>query len=174
MKRLTPALIDYNYSKRRMLNLFTMQWPHAHITFHVTRTTRYGKEWLKIIIQTTHPSVWLLPSQTHVTYDKLYKMPGITWVDTAMFEAVYDVILVYPNNVEIILYCIFNTCLKIVLQFKSLTKIYYLTIISRARMGSESIAHDAEGRMGYWVRGHEGERNNCLSKIQLVGQKYRE
>ena len=66
-----------------------------------------------------------------------------------MFEAVYDVILVYPNNVEIILYRIFNTCLKIVLQFKSLTKIYYLTIISRARMGSESIAHDAEGRMGY-------------------------
>ena len=28
-------------------------------------------------------------------------------------------------------------------------------------MGSESIAH-------------EGERNNCFSKIQLVGQKYRE
>ena len=25
----------------------------------------------------------------------------------------------------------------------------YLTIISRARMGSESIAHEAEGRMGY-------------------------
>ena len=28
-------------------------------------------------------------------------------------------------------------------------------------MGSESIAH-------------EGERNNCFSKIQLVGQKYRD
>ena len=25
--------------------------------------------------------------------------------------------------------------------------------------------------MGYWLRGHEGERNNCFSKIQLVGQK---
>ena len=25
----------------------------------------------------------------------------------------------------------------------------FLTIIPRARMGSESIAHDAEGRMGY-------------------------
>jgi len=25
-----------------------------------------------------------------------------------------------------------------------------LTIIPRARMGSESIAHEAEGRMGYW------------------------
>ena len=38
-------------------------------------------------------------------------------------------------------------------------------------MGSELIAHEAEGRMGYRLRGHEGERNNCFSKIQLVGQK---
>ena len=38
-------------------------------------------------------------------------------------------------------------------------------------MGSESIAHKAEGRMGYWLRGHEAERNNCFSKIRLVGQK---
>ena len=30
------------------------------------------------------------------------------------------------------------------------------------------------GRMCYWLRGHEGERNNCFSNIQLVGQKYRE
>ena len=27
--------------------------------------------------------------------------------------------------------------------------------------------------LGYWIRGHEGERNNFFSKIQLVGQKYR-
>ena len=46
----------------------------------------------------------------------------------------------------------------------------YLTIIPRARMGSESIAHEAEGRMGYWLRGNKGERNYCFSKIQLVGQ----
>ena len=38
-------------------------------------------------------------------------------------------------------------------------------------MGYESIAHEAEGRMGYWLRGYEAERNNCISKIQLVGQK---
>jgi len=38
-------------------------------------------------------------------------------------------------------------------------------------MGSESTAHEAEGRMGYWRRGHEGERNNCYSQIQLAGQK---
>ena len=38
-------------------------------------------------------------------------------------------------------------------------------------MGSESIAHEAAGWMGYWLGGHEGERNNCLSKIQLVGKK---
>ena len=37
-------------------------------------------------------------------------------------------------------------------------------------MGSESIAHKAEGRMGYY----EGERNNWFNKIQLVGQKYRD
>ena len=41
-------------------------------------------------------------------------------------------------------------------------------------MGSESIAHEAEDRMGYRLSGHEGERNNCFCKIQLVGQKYRE
>ena len=39
-------------------------------------------------------------------------------------------------------------------------------------MGSESIAHEADGRMSYWLKGHEGERNNCFSKVQLVGQKY--
>ena len=31
-----------------------------------------------------------------------------------------------------------------------------------------------EGRMGYLLRGHEGERNNCFSKVQLVGQKTRD
>ena len=38
-------------------------------------------------------------------------------------------------------------------------------------MGYESIAHEAEGRIGFWLRAHEGERNNCFSKIQLVGKK---
>ena len=38
-------------------------------------------------------------------------------------------------------------------------------------MGSESIAHQAEGRMGYWLRSHEGERKNCFSKIQLANLK---
>ena len=38
-------------------------------------------------------------------------------------------------------------------------------------MDSGSIAHEGEGRMGYWLRGHEGERNSGFSKIQLVGQK---
>ena len=37
-------------------------------------------------------------------------------------------------------------------------------------MGYESIAPEVEGRMGYWLRGYEGERNNCFSKIQLLGQ----
>ena len=39
-------------------------------------------------------------------------------------------------------------------------------------MGCESIAHEAESQMGYWLTGHESERNNCFSKIQLVGKKY--
>ena len=39
-------------------------------------------------------------------------------------------------------------------------------------MGHESIALEAEGRMGYCLRGYEDERNNCFSKIQLVGQKH--
>ena len=47
-------------------------------------------------------------------------------------------------------------------------------IIPRAQMASESIAHLAFGLMGYWLRGHVGERNNCFSKIQLVGQKYQD
>ena len=41
-------------------------------------------------------------------------------------------------------------------------------------MGSVSITHEAEGQRDYWLRGHEGERNNCFSEIQLVGQKYRD
>ena len=42
--------------------------------------------------------------------------------------------------------------------------LYYLAIIPRARIGL----------MGYWLRGQEGERNNCFSNIQLVSQKYRD
>ena len=38
-------------------------------------------------------------------------------------------------------------------------------------MDYESIAHEAEGQMGYGLIGYEGERNNCFSKIQLVDQK---
>ena len=42
----------------------------------------------------------------------------------------------------------------------------YLTIIPRAGMGSESMAHVAKYQMGHWLRGHEGERNkiNVLVK----------
>ena len=41
---------------------------------------------------------------------------------------------------------------------KKKKNIYIFSIIPRAWMGSESVAH-------------EGERNHCFSKIQLVGQK---
>ena len=33
-------------------------------------------------------------------------------------------------------------------------------------MGSESIAHEAEGQMGYWPRGHEGKRNNIIVLVK--------
>ena len=39
-------------------------------------------------------------------------------------------------------------------------------------MGSESIAHEAEGRMGYWLRDYEGERNNCFSKTGWSKKNY--
>ena len=38
-------------------------------------------------------------------------------------------------------------------------------------MDSESIAHEAEGRIAYLLRGHVSEKNNCFGKIQLVGQE---
>ena len=41
-------------------------------------------------------------------------------------------------------------------------------------MGSESIAREDRRRMGYLLRGHEDERNNCISRIQVVGQEYRD
>ena len=41
--------------------------------------------------------------------------------------------------------------------------VVYLTIIPQTQMGSESIAHVAEG-----------EKNSCFSKIQLVGSKYQD
>ena len=42
-------------------------------------------------------------------------------------------------------------------------------------MGSESIANEAEGRMGYWLEAiNKGERNNCFSKIQQAGHKCRD
>ena len=70
-----------------------------------------------------------------------------------------------------------KTEIVLVLEFANFLFIFevYLTIIPRARMGSESIAHEPERRMGYWLRAHEGERNNCFSKIQLGwSKKYRD
>ena len=53
---------------------------------------------------------------------------------------------------------------KDLIQFKLIgLTIYYL--------GCKSIAHSVFGLMGYRLTAHEGERNNCFSKIQLVGPK---
>ena len=39
-------------------------------------------------------------------------------------------------------------------------------------MGSESIAHEAKGQMGYWRKRPGGREDYCFTKIQLVGQEY--
>ena len=51
-----------------------------------------------------------------------------------------------------------------------LTKIIISIILIRAWVG-ELIAHEAEGQIVYWLRGHEGKQSSCFSKIQQVGQK---
>ena len=35
-------------------------------------------------------------------------------------------------------------------------------------MGYESIAHEAEGRMGYWFRAHEGQKKIETKHLSLV------
>ena len=60
---------------------------------------------------------------------------------------------------------------QIIFFFWKALQLWSEIFILRAQMGSESIVHEAEGWKGYWLRGYEGERNNCFSKIQLVGQK---
>ena len=41
------------------------------------------------------------------------------------------------------------SCFRLNERVGILLVVVYLTIIPRARMGSESIAHEAKGRMGY-------------------------
>ena len=50
----------------------------------------------------------------------------------------------------------------------------FLTIIPRARMGCESIAMRPKAKWSIDSEAITGERNNCFSKIKLVGQKYRD
>ena len=38
-------------------------------------------------------------------------------------------------------------------------------------MGCESVAYEAEGLMGYWLRGHEGERNNNNVNFSFSAKK---
>ena len=33
-------------------------------------------------------------------------------------------------------------------------------------MGYWSVAHEAEGQVGYWLRGYEGERNNIIVLVK--------
>ena len=38
-------------------------------------------------------------------------------------------------------------------------------------MGSESIAHEAEGRMGYWLRGMKLVKNIKTKQVKLVNAR---
>ena len=64
----------------------------------------------------------------------------------------------------LVLFCKALLCAEIPIPLCNRSQLFksYLAIIPWASMGSESIAHEAKGQMGYWLRGHEGERNNNL------------
>ena len=49
----------------------------------------------------------------------------------------------------IIAFLISKSAVQYMKYFKYHFTVHYLTIIPRARMGAESIAHEAEGRMDY-------------------------
>ena len=63
-------------------------------------------------------------------------MKGLIYWDTSPFSSTFTVLIHRGefNNVN---------------KFDDSVQLSYLTIIPRARMGSESIAHEADGRMGY-------------------------
>ena len=62
--------------------------------------------------------------------------------------------------------------LEIFFETRAVFKIReYLTIIPPAPMSSETIAHEAEGLMGYWLKPIRARGTIFFSKIQLVGQK---
>ena len=68
------------------------------------------------------------------------------------------------------------TCIKSTIIIVIISSIYIYKIFNNYSLSPNGLwVNEAEGRMGYWPRGHEGGRNNnCFSKIQLVGKKYRE
>ena len=59
---------------------------------------------------------------------------------------------------------------------KAQTKILYAINKYIINMTFNSYSSSPNGLWvnSYWLRGHEGERNNCFSRIQLVGQNYRD
>ena len=63
---------------------------------------------------------------------------------------------------------------KKVITHPLLALLYSLQPIFNNYSSEPECALSQFGLTGYWLRGHEGEKKNCFSKIQLVGQKYRE
>ena len=109
-------------------------------------------------------------------YIMVYQVKGFTIVkEYSSYSGAIPVSLFWPlvSHMNQSLSCgyIIYTTYYIRYTYKYIKTIPYFTIVPQAPMGSESITHKAEGRMAYWLRSHEGNRNNCFSKIQLVGQK---
>ena len=65
-----------------------------------------------------------------------------------LFDPVYQLIGVFKMNNRWTFPGVYKTCQPNAFRERH-EAAEYLTIIPRARMGSESIAHEAEGRMGY-------------------------
>ena len=98
------------------------------------------------------------------------KWENRAWYQVSSLSNFSGSLLGFLAFIVICLSCVSAFLVSVVLViffYSSVGLAEYLTIIPRARIGFESIAHKAEGRMGHWLRGHEGERNNCFSKIQL-------
>ena len=131
IKRLTSASIDYNCSK---LIHHAVATCHHYFSCYQNYSLRHG-----MAHNNTNNALFSLTFAFTDTCNlwQTLQDPG--------YHVIRCMTWFLSTQIMLKSYCIaYNTCLKIVLQFKSLTEIYYLTIFPRARMGSESIAHEAE------------------------------
>ena len=79
--------------------------------------------------------------------------------------------LIPSNFLDMKSYPVYREC--IIYRMNRNLSAIYLTIFFQRRRGATSLPNNyPSSPNGLWV--NEGERNNCFSKIQLVGKKYRD